>query len=161
MLMTNFQSKALNRTFDQIVFGSAVSVEGQAAGPSKAQMTAAHKNAGAQTAPVPVAKVTKAAGPSGRTVAEVYAQKSQLSGKKVDVRGTVVKFNSGILDRNWVHLRDGSGAAAGGTNDLLVTTTQTAKVGDVLVVTGVVKTNVNYGSGYAYPIVLEGATLKK
>jgi hypothetical protein len=162
MLMTNFQSKTLNRTFDEIVFASAVSVEGsQAAGPTKAQMTAAHKGTATASATVPVTKVAKAAGPSGRTVAEVYAQKSQLSGKTVDVRGTVVKFNAGIMDRNWIHLRDGSGSAGNASDDLLVTTLQTAKVGDVIVASGPVRTNVDYGSGYAYPVLIEGAALKK
>jgi hypothetical protein len=161
MLMTDFPSKALNRTFDQIVFGSAVSIEGsQAAGPTKAQMTAAHQGAATAATTVPVAKVAKAAGPSGRTVAEVYAQKAQLAGKNVEVRGTVVKFNAGIMDRNWIHLRDGSGSAATASDDLLVTTKQTVKVGDVIVASGPVKTNVDYGSGYAYPVLIEGAALK-
>jgi hypothetical protein len=161
MLMTNFESKALGRTFPEIVFASAVSTEGQTVAGPKQQMNSMHKGTGAAPTTVPVAKVDKAAGPSGRTVAEVHAQKAQLSGKKVDVRGTVVKYNSGILDRNWIHLRDGSGSAAGASNDLLVTTKQAAKVGDVIVVSGVVKTNADYGSGYSYPVVIEGAAIKK
>jgi hypothetical protein len=161
MLMTDFESKAMGRTFDEIVFASAVSTETGGLNEPVKNMGATHKNAGAQTAAVPVAKVTKATGPSGRTVAEVYAQKTQLAGKKVDVRGTVVKYNSGIMDRNWIHLRDGSGSAQNASNDLLVTTQQAAKVGDVILVSGVVKTNADYGSGYAYPVVIEGAALKK
>jgi hypothetical protein len=162
MLMTDFESKALGRTFPEIVFASAVSTEGQDMATPMQQMTAAHKGTATAGTSVPVPKVTKAAGPSGRTVAEVYAQKSALSGKNVAVRGTVVKFNSGILDRNWIHLRDGSGSATDATNDLLVTTDPklTAKVGDVIVVSGPVKTNVDYGSGYAYPVLIEGAALK-
>ena len=161
MLMTNFESKALGKTFPEIVFASAVSTEGQGVASPTQQMGAAHKGTAAGSTTVPVAKVAKATGPSGRTVAEVYAQKAQLSGKKVDVRGTVVKYNSGILDRNWIHLRDGSGSASNASNDLLVTTKQPAKVGDVIVVSGVVKTNADYGSGYSYPVVIEGASLKK
>lgn len=160
VLMTNFESKAMGRTFDEIVFASAVSTETGGLNEPAKQMGATHKNAGMQAATVPVAKVARAPGQTGRTVAEVHAQKAQLSGKKVDVRGTVVKYNSGIMDRNWMHLRDGSGSASDASNDLLVTTQQIAKVGDVVVVSGVVKTNANYGSGYAYPVVVEGATLK-
>lgn len=159
MLMTNFQSKALKRTFEQIVFGSAVSIDGVAV-PSKAQMTAAHRNAAKQTASVPVARVARAAGPEGRTVAEVHAQKTRLAGKTVDVRGTVVKYNAGIMDRNWIHLRDGSGSAADASDDLVVTTQRVAKVGDVLVVSGVVRTDVDFGAGYSYPVLVEAATLK-
>jgi hypothetical protein len=40
-----------------------------------------------------------------------------------------------------------------------VTTDQKAKVGDVIIVSGVVKTDINYGSGYAYPVVIEAAQL--
>jgi hypothetical protein len=160
MLMTNFESRALGKTFDQIVFASAVSKESGAMATPAQQMAAVHKGTAASAGPVPVAKVAKAAGPSGRTVAEVYAQKAALTGKNVEVRGTVVKFNAGIMDRNWIHLRDGSGSGQNASNDLLVTTTQGAKVGDVILVSGVVKTNVDYGSGYAYPVLIEGAALK-
>jgi hypothetical protein len=160
MLMTDFESKAMGRKFDQIVFASAVSTETSSVATPAQQMSAAHKGTGAAATPVPVTKVAKAAGPSGRTVAEVYAQKAQLTGKPVAVHGTVVKYNAGIMDRNWIHLRDGSGSATDATNDLLVTTKQAAKVGDVIIVSGTVKTNADYGSGYAYPVVIEGATLK-
>jgi hypothetical protein len=109
-----------------------------------------------------IAKSAKAAGPNGKTVAEIYAQRATLKDKSVAVRGTVVKISPNIMDRNWIHLRDGSGSATDSTNDLLVTTNpkDIAKVGDVVLVSGPVKTDVNYGSGYAYSVVIEGATLK-
>lgn len=160
MLMTNFESKAMGRTFDEIVFASAVSTEsGGLVDPAK-QMAAAHKGA-APVATTPIAKVTRASGVDGRTVAEVYAQKTKLNGKNVVVRGQVVKFSSNIMDRNWIHLRDGSGSAADKSNDLVVTTKGVAKVGDVVTVSGALKTNVDYGSGYTYAVVLDGASLKK
>jgi hypothetical protein len=162
MLMTNFESRALNKTFSEIVFASAVSTDtGGLVNPTQ-QMATAHKNAAAATSAsnVAVVKVPKATGPNARTVAEVYAQRAKLTGKPVAVQGTVVKFSAGIMDRNWIHLRDGTGSVADKSNDLIVTTQQKAKVGDVLVVSGLVNTDVNYGSGYAYPVVVEGATLK-
>jgi hypothetical protein len=122
-------------------------------------MAATHKGAAASAANVPVIKVPKATGPNGRTVAEVYAQRAKLRDKPVAVQGTVVKFSADIMDRNWIHLRDGSGSAADRSNDLMVTTKQTVKVGDVVVASGLVKTDVNYGSGYSYPVVIEGAKL--
>jgi len=159
MLMTNFQSKAMGRTFDEIIFASAISTEtGGLVNPAQ-QMGAAHKSAATADSKVPVAKVSKAPGPNGRTVAEVYAQVAKLNGQPAAVQGTVVKFSADIMDRNWIHLRDGTGSAVDKSNDLIVTTKQAAKVGDVVVVSGTVKTNVNYGSGYAYPVVIEGAKL--
>jgi hypothetical protein len=160
ILMTNFESRALNKTFDEIVFASAVSTETSSVTSQTQQMISAHKGAGAASAAtVPVVKAPKAPGAIGRTVAEVYAQRAKLTGKPVAVQGTVVKFSGDIMDRNWVHLRDGTGSAEAKSNDLIVTTKQKAKVGDVVLVSGVVKTDVNYGSGYAYPVVIENAKL--
>lgn len=160
MLMTNFESKALGRTFDEIVFASAVSTESSSIATPAQQMAAAHKGAAAPIVTAPVAKIAKATGANGRTVADVYAQRTQLKDKNVVVRGQVVKFSADIMERNWIHLRDGTGSPDAKSNDLLVTTTQFAKVGDVILVSGAVKTDVNYGSGYAYPVVIDSATLK-
>jgi hypothetical protein len=71
------------------------------------------------------------------------------------VRARVVKFNAQILGKNWLHVRDGSGAE--GTNDLTVTTAATAKVGDLVLVTGTLATDRDFGSGYKYPLIVEDA----
>jgi len=63
------------------------------------------------------------------------------------------------MDRNWLHLQDGSGSAADKTNDLTVTTGASARVGDVVTVSGVLAVNKDFGSGYLYDAILEKATL--
>ena len=40
--------------------------------------------------------------------------------QEVTVRAKVVKYNGGVMGKNWLHIRDGSGEA--GNNDLTVTT---------------------------------------
>jgi hypothetical protein len=90
----------------------------------------------------------------------VFAKQAALSGKSVTVRGTVMKFNSGIMDRNWLHIQDGSGTADAKTNDLTITTAADVKVGDVVTLTGLVGTKKDFGSGYAYDVIIEKATLK-
>jgi hypothetical protein len=108
-------------------------------------------------AKVDVAGVAKAAG--GKTVAEVYADKDQLAGKTVTVRGKVVKANSHIMGKSWVHIRDGSGDDK--TDDLTVTTTGEApKVGDTVLVTGTLGINKDYGMGYQYVVIIEDASVK-
>jgi hypothetical protein len=104
-------------------------------------------------------KVAKAKGADARTVAEVYGQKGKLKGKTVAVRGKVVKFSPGIMGKNWVHLRDGTGGQ--GSNDLTVTTGDHVAVGDVVVARGKVTTDRDFGSGYAYPVMLEEAKVAK
>ena len=94
----------------------------------------------------------------GMTVAEVYDGKAELAGREVAVRGRVTKVNNGILGRNWIHLKDGSGEQ--GTDDLTVTSMdQTARVGDTVVAKGVVGLERDFGSGYFYAVLLEDAVL--
>jgi len=117
--------------------------------------------AAAKAPEAPDAKVDKAKGANARTVAEVNTNSSDLKDKPVVVRGKVVKYNGGIMGKNWVHLRDGSGAAGDGSNDLLVTTAEQAKVGDIVIAEGLVRTDKNFGSGYAYKVLIEDAKLKR
>ena len=157
MTMKNFQSKTLNRSFPSILLGDLAggATSAQSAGAAGPHSTAATEPAGADV------KVPKASGANARTVAEINAKSADLKDKPAAVRGKVVKFNGGIMGKNWVHLRDGSGAAADGSNDLLVTTADQAAVGDTITAEGLVRTDKNFGSGYAYKVMIEDAKLKK
>ncbi len=154
MVMTNFESKALKKTFPKIVFGTLAGT-----GPGS-EMSAAHAGV-PKSEFVGDVKVPKASGPDARTVAEVITKSAELKDKTVLIRGKVVKYSASIMGKNWIHLRDGSGSAAEKTDDLLVTTTDQTKVGDVVVVKGVVHADKDFGSGYAYKVLLEEATLQK
>lgn len=157
MVMTNFESKSLNKTFPSIIFGTLAGANGMpAAG-------AAHGAHGAQATVngIEDVKVAKAAGADAYTVAEIIGKRSELKDKSVTVRGKVVKSMSGIMNRTWLHLRDGSGSAADNTDDLIVTTTAQANVGDVVVAKGIVHTDRDFGSGYAYRVLVEDAALTK
>ena len=92
-----------------------------------------------------------------KTVATVNKDKTALAGKKITVNGKVVKVNNAIMKRNFVHVQDGTGDA--GSNNLVVTSQQTANVGDQVSVTGVVVVNRDFGSGYSYPLLLEEASI--
>lgn len=100
--------------------------------------------------------IAKAEG--GKTVSEVFAEKDALANAPVTVRGKVVKVNAGIMGKNWLHVRDGSGTE--GSNDLTVTTTgDLPKVGDTVVVTGPITLNKDFGLGYQYDVLVEDATV--
>jgi hypothetical protein len=155
MTMENFESKVLKKTFDRIVFGEVVD-------PNAPPVVAAPPPHGvAPTASGAVAKVAKASGPDARTVAEVVSGKAGLKDKAVLVRGQVVKVSAGILGKNWIHLQDGSGSAADGSNDILVTSKDEAAVGDIVTARGTVRTDVNLGSGYAYAVLIDEAAVRK
>jgi hypothetical protein len=155
MVMNNFQSKALKKTFDKVVFGT---LAGQV--PAAAAATAPHPSL-VQGPDTPDIKVAKATGADARTVADVLSQGAGMKDKPVLVRGKIVKINPGIRGVNWVHLRDGTGSAANQTNDLIVTTTDELKVGDVVTLKGVVHTDLDFGAGYAYKVLVEEGKLQK
>ena len=69
--------------------------------------------------------------PLSWTVAEISTKASELKDKTIFLRGKIVKYNPGIMGKNWVHLRDGSGLSADHTNDLLVTTLNDTKAGEI------------------------------
>jgi hypothetical protein len=150
-VMHDFQSKTLNKTFPTILFGTLSS--GRAQSPHVAAEQAS--TAG------PATNIAKAPGKNARTVAEIVGNAAGLKGQTVQVRGKVVKYNPGIMGRNWIHLADGSGSAANRTNDILVTSNEPAKVGDVLTAQGVVETAKDFGAGYYYNVLIENATLTR
>lgn len=94
-----------------------------------------------------------------QTVAAINQDKAGLGGKTVSTQGKVVKVNNGIMGRNFVHVQDGTGDAAKGTNNLIVTSKQTAAVGDQVSVSGVVVLNRDFGAGYTYPLLIEDASI--
>lgn len=151
MVMKNFESKALKKTFPTIIFGtlagSAKNTSDPHAGVAKVL----------DTAPILVAKAT---GANARTVAEVATKGTELKDQQVQVRGKVVKFSPQIMGKNWIHLRDGTGSASDNSNDVLVTSSAKAQVGDVVTVTGVVRVDKDFGAGYVYKVLIEEATLQ-
>lgn len=93
----------------------------------------------------------------GKTVAEVWTERQDLAGSEVAVRGRVVKFLPSIMNRNWLHLRDGSGEA--GRDDVTVTTQATAQVGDLVTVKGRLAVDRDFGAGYRYDVIMEDAAV--
>ena len=106
-------------------------------------------------------KVAKASGPDAHTVAEINTKRVELKDKTVVVHAKVVKFTPDVLKKNWIHLRDGTGSDADYSNDVLVTTNEQAKVGDVVLVKGVVRNDKDFGAGYAYKVLIEDGVLQK
>jgi hypothetical protein len=151
-LMTDFSSKALNRTFDKIYFVSGIYPEGALekaadqghgmAGSSRTVVTDAH-----------VEGVAKAEG--GYTVEDILTRSSELNGQKVKVRGRVVKFTPDIMGTNWMHIQDGT------PGDLAVTTDTLVAKGDLVMVEGILSVNKDFGAGYVYPAIIEKAMVTK
>lgn len=161
IVMKNFESKSLKKTFSSILFGS---LGGQAASVTETPMGRSLEMASPlipKKLETGGEKIAKASAADARTVAEIVSKAAELKDKTVVVRGKVVKYNADIMGKNWIHLRDGSGSAADGSNDILVTTAGSAKVGEVVTVQGVVHTDKDFGAGYSYKVLIEEATIQK
>lgn len=161
MIMTDFRSSTLDRTFEVVYFVSGLqNLTGGSQPPAQAyaEMPAGHPDVSGGGAAAPAAASLEAY-EEGKDIAYVYANKDELAGNEITLRGKVVKYNPGILGWNFIHIQDGSGDAAAGTNDLIVTTKAATAVGDTVVLTGNIVLDKDFGAGYSYPVLLEDASI--
>lgn len=142
--MSNFESKALNRTFDKLLFVSGV------------QVVSSVQNSPALSPPT--GSTSEVAGTY--TVEELLSKKDELNGRLVKVRGNVIKVSTGILGRTWVHIKDGT--AHEGSNKIIFTSrNDSAVVGSVVIAQGTLETDKDFGFGYFYPVIVEDSTFSK
>ncbi len=149
MPMADFVSRSLDRKFDLLYMVNEIRVASGELQPSESPV-----------ADPPAATRSSAVEPlsGGYTVAQIFEQRVDLAGQEVDLRGRVVKFNRRIMGRNWAHVQDGT-VGPGGADDLVVTTDSDAEVGSIVVVHGTVVTDKDFGSGYAFDVLIEEASL--
>jgi hypothetical protein len=93
--MPGFHSKALDRTFDKLLFVNGIQVVSNGAGAA----TSAPAATGAELKPV-----------GSFTVEELITKRYELKGQVVELTGEVVKVSENIMGRTWVHISDGTGA---------------------------------------------------
>ena len=168
MPMSDFESKTLNRTFDVVYFAGVLQnlTTPAAAAPAPAP---APVDSGAALPPghpstdiaveTPTADIKVAELTPGQDIAYVYANKDSLVGQQISLRGEVVKYNSNILGTNFIHIQDGSGDVADGSNDLIVTSTTGTAVGETIVLTGTIVLDKDFGAGYSFPVLMDDASI--
>lgn len=150
--MKKFESKDLKRTFDSVFF-----VEG---------ITDPNPPAVKKTDTISKNKITSIQLSKGITLAkgaitlyDLFTTKDKLAGKTVILTGKVVKFMPEIMNKNWIHLQDGT--AFNGFNDITITSLSKVKVDEIVTLKGKVVLNKDLGSGYKYDVLIEDAVLVK
>lgn len=182
MVMQNFHSKTLDRTFAEIIFSPGLVQTPDVQKESAPQITsddsftaavqaeqqqilpkpAAAMSGGSMGAIVPLddsVTIEKATGENGYTVEELYGKSKELDGKTVQVRGKVVKFSPMIMGRNWVHIQDGTGNPMQNSHDLVVTTDVTVENNTVVTFEGTLAADKDFGAGYKYTVIVEEAKI--
>lgn len=132
----DFTSKELKRTFKEVFFIAKLTLVTDA-DKKEPSLTPSYKS-------ISIAKLLK--------------NKKSYSGKTVKIKGKVTKYSSAILNRNWIHIEDGTNFS--GKYDLTITTDQEVKVGDTITVEGKISLDKDFGSGYFFDVIMEDAKLQ-
>ena len=149
LLKRNFESKEYNRVFETLYLVSDVIPY-----PINSNLSVIKKadeqdiNGQEQINVIPVDGSIK--------LSELFSDPGKYQGKEVQITGKCVKVNPMIMDRNWIHIQDGSGDGL----DLTVTTTENVPIDAVVSFEGVISLNKDFGAGYRYDIIMENAILK-
>jgi len=162
--MYDLRSRDLNRTFKKILFLQKISKTAIAeekitmpANPHTSGETA-DSNKYAKPATVKIA-ITIEPVEEGVTIADLFSKKAIYSGDTVKIKGKVTKFSSGIMDKNWIHLQDGT--EYNGKYDLTITTNDEVTLGDIITIEGKISLEKNFGFGYSYEVIMEDAKIVK
>jgi hypothetical protein len=163
MEMINFESKELKRTFASVLFLEGLSdnkdkIIGQ---PVMPEMTKENENTHVNVNATNLKKIDITIQPSkgAISISELYAKKDNYSGKKAMITGQVTKFSAEIMNKNWVHIQDGSEYE--GRFDLTITTNAKVTVGETVTFEGKIAINKDFGYGYAYEVLMEDAVVAK
>lgn len=172
LVMENFGSKTLNRTFDNIIFSEGLVDEAPESDSSamfnqaleqenKEPVKEMKSSPGASGAVAPFKniQVEKAEGKNSYTVEELFNKREELEGQIITVRGKIMKVNPQIMGRNWVHLQDGTGNPMNNSHDLVVTTNAEPAEGEVTTLEGKVVINQDFGYSYKYDLLIEEAKI--
>lgn len=151
--MKDFESKQLQRTFDAVLFIDHFGEQPLHAGnPNMQTSTQDHTSTSREE------NLTITHSGEEISLEELFGNKEKYKGKQVTVKGEVVKINTGIMDRNWIHIQDGTSYED--QYDLTVTTT--ADVGfdlnDIVAFKGTITIDKDFGAGYFYGVIMENAS---
>jgi len=150
--MTNFKSRELDRVFESVIFLDQISLEPPLP-PEEVSLSTAHS----ATIPVEKLDISVEVAEDGISIADLISEKKSYDGKTVRIRGQVTKFNADIMDKNWIHLQDGT--EYDGTFDLTITSDIAVETGETLTFEGKIALDKDFGFGYFYDIIMEDAKL--
>jgi hypothetical protein len=150
--MNNFHSKEIDRTFEQIFFVNTISTTPIAQGQMEQMESHMGKVDNQQNSAI---TLEKQAGEI--TVAQIFADRNDYSGKEIEIRGIVVKVNEQVMGKNWIHIQDGTNDS--GNFDLTVTSADLPAVNDEITIKGKIILNKDFGYGYTYEVIMEDAVV--
>lgn len=157
LLKTKFESKEYNRVFDTIyLISSLVSQDhSKHVGDLNANKQKSKPVVQKEEIPTHTDKIVEHKGTL--KIAELVKDPKRYEGHTIQLSGKCVKVNPNIMDRNWIHLKDGSKD----DYDLVITSNTFVPEGSEITIRGTVVMNKDFGAGYAYDLIVENGTLVK
>jgi len=149
LLKRNFKSKEYDRVFETLYLVSDVIPHPLYSNPSAVNKAAEQKINTQESI-----SITPATG--SIKLSELFSDPAKYQGKVIQITGKCVKVNPMIMNRNWIHIQDGSSDDL----DLTVTTTENVPINAIVSFEGVIAINKDFGAGYRYDIIMEKAILK-
>jgi len=147
ILKTNFESKEHNRIFDKVILVS--------------NIVSAKHGEEAVKAPLQKEEITLS-DPSNNIevegsikISDLVKNKDEYEGKKIQISGKCTKVNPNIMDKNWIHLKDGSYDDF----DLVITSDVIVPEGHFVTMTGIVVLDKDFGAGYKYDLIIENGQI--
>lgn len=147
LLKTNFESKDHTRTFDTIYLINRLINHNHSASKGLTNTTK-------EDIPTHTNKVVPHKG--SITIAELVSDPKKYEGSTVQISGNCVKINANIMDRNWIHIKDGSKD----DYDLVVTSSEYITEGSQVTMKALVVLNKDFGAGYSYELILENGVVQ-
>ncbi|MBE0524552.1 MAG: hypothetical protein IBX40_09515 [Methanosarcinales archaeon] len=139
-LETEFYSKTLDKTFDVLILASSVS------GDTATSITSNPPHGGIEPAPIDV-NVTAIEG--GTRIEEILNNTTDFADQEIKLAAVVTK-NVVLIDYTMITIEDGTGELKAKSPNSFE-----FSVGEKIIVTGTVSTDVDLGSGYYYDVLIE------
>ncbi|MBD3790109.1 MAG: hypothetical protein IE885_07075 [Campylobacterales bacterium] len=162
-VMRDFESKSLHQTFKEIIFANEVYLPQKTAKPQSMKSMLNPANLTDRPMQNSDVKNTKPFVKKERyTIEEIHAYRNELKDQNVTLEGTVYKVSKQIMQRDWVHIGDGTGDEQALTDDLVATLPMTdVKAGDKITLKGKVTVDKDFGYGYFYKVIIEDGTIEE
>lgn len=150
LMKKNFFSREYDRTFETLYLVSDIrkaSADGSAIDQAAAQVSGGKSE-------VEAPKDIKPAKGAIR-ISDLIGHLSKYDGKVVRITGKCMKVNPMIMNRNWIHIQDGTA----NNHDLTFTTAENIPQGQIVTLEGTVALNKDFGAGYRYDVIIENAVV--
>lgn len=156
LLKTNFESKEYNRIFEEIyLVSNLVSEDHSKHVAASASPNHTEKKEVVVREDIPTHTEKNIVHRGTIKISDLVSDPKKYEGHTVQLSGRCVKVNPNIMNRNWIHLQDGSKDDF----DMVITSNTFVPEGKLITIRALVSLNRDFGAGYKYDLILENGTL--